>query len=95
MSDNGSCRKAFEFPDTCSDLGLKRIRTKPCTPQTNGKAERFIQTALRDGTPPNPIRSPNTDALPCCRLAASLQPALTEWRLEIANADQPPRPLGG
>ena len=48
MTDNGSCYKAFDFRDTCRDLGLKHIRTKPYTPKTNGKAERFIQTALRE-----------------------------------------------
>ena len=31
-------------------LGLKRKRTRPYTPRTNGKAERFIQTALREWT---------------------------------------------
>jgi len=48
MTDNGSCYKAFAFRDTCRDLGLKHLRTKPYTPKTNGKAERFIQTALRE-----------------------------------------------
>jgi len=48
MTDNGSCYKAFDFRDTCKTLGLKHIRTKPYTPKTNGKAERFIQTALRE-----------------------------------------------
>ena len=48
MTDNGSCYRAFDFRDTCRDLGLKHIRTRPYTPKTNGKAERFIQTALRE-----------------------------------------------
>jgi transposase InsO family protein len=48
MTDNGSCYKAFVFSDTCRALGLKHIRTKPYTPQTNGKAERFIKTALAE-----------------------------------------------
>ena len=48
MTDNGSCYKAHAFRDLCKELGLKHIRTKPYTPKTNGKAERFIQTALRE-----------------------------------------------
>lgn len=48
MTDNGSCYKAFDFRDACRELGLRHIRTKPYTPKTNGKAERFIQTALRE-----------------------------------------------
>ena len=48
MTDNGSCYRAFDFRDACRDLGLKHIRTKPYTPKTTGKAERFIQTALRE-----------------------------------------------
>lgn len=48
MTDNGSCYKAKDFAKTCKALGLKHIRTKPYTPKTNGKAERFIQTALRE-----------------------------------------------
>jgi transposase InsO family protein len=48
MTDNGSCYKSFAFRDACRQLGLRHIRTKPYTPKTNGKAERFIQTALRE-----------------------------------------------
>ena len=48
MTDNGSCYKSFAFAKACKRLRIKHIRTKPYTPQTNGKAERFIQTALRE-----------------------------------------------
>jgi transposase InsO family protein len=48
MTDNGSCYRSRAFAKACKRLGLKHIRTKPYTPKTNGKAERFIQTALRE-----------------------------------------------
>jgi len=48
MTDNGACYKSHAFRDACRRHGLKHIRTKPYTPRTNGKAERFIQTALRE-----------------------------------------------
>ncbi len=48
MTDNGSCYRSFAFRNACKRLGLRHIRTKPYTPKTNGKAERFIQTALRE-----------------------------------------------
>ena len=48
MTDNGSCYKSFAFRRLCKRLGLRHIRTKPYTPKTNGKAERFIQTSLRE-----------------------------------------------
>ena len=48
MTDNGSCYKSFAFARACKRLRIKHIRTKPYSPQTNGKAERFIQTALRE-----------------------------------------------
>src|SRR5262249_2095687 len=45
MTDNGSCYRSFAFRRACKRLGLRHIRTKPYTPRTNGKAERFIQTS--------------------------------------------------
>jgi len=48
MTDNGSCYKSHAFRAACRELGIRHIRTKPYTPKTNGKAERFIQTALRE-----------------------------------------------
>jgi transposase InsO family protein len=48
MTDNGSCYRSFSFARACRRLGLRHIRTRPYTPKTNGKAERFIQTALRE-----------------------------------------------
>ena len=43
MTDNGSCYKSFAFARACKRLRIKHIRTKPYTPKTNGKAERFTK----------------------------------------------------
>jgi len=48
LTDNAPCYHSREFRHTCEQLGLKRRYTRPYTPRTNGKAERFIQTALRE-----------------------------------------------
>ena len=48
MTDNGSCYRSKSFRAACKRLGLRQIFTRPYTPKTNGKAERFIQTSLRE-----------------------------------------------
>lgn len=48
MTDNGSCYGSRKFRRLVRRLGLRHLRTKPYTPRTNGKAERFIQTSLRE-----------------------------------------------
>jgi transposase InsO family protein len=48
MTDNGSAYRSKAFAKACKRLGLRHIFTKPYTPKTNGKAERFIQTSLRE-----------------------------------------------
>lgn len=48
MTDNGSAYRSHDFRDLCVANRLRHIRTRPYTPRTNGKAERFIQTSLRE-----------------------------------------------
>jgi transposase InsO family protein len=48
LTDNGACFQSKDFAKTCRDLKLKHSFTRPYRPQTNGKAERFIQSALRE-----------------------------------------------
>jgi transposase InsO family protein len=48
MTDNGGGYRSKDFARACRELQIKHLRTRPYTPQTNGKAERFIQTALRE-----------------------------------------------
>jgi transposase InsO family protein len=48
MTDNGSAYRSHRFKSHVERAGLRHIRTRPYTPRTNGKAERFIQTSLRE-----------------------------------------------
>jgi transposase InsO family protein len=48
MTDNGPCFLSDRFNAQCQTLNARHIRTRIYTPRTNGKAERFIQTAIRE-----------------------------------------------
>ncbi len=48
LTDNGTGYRAHHFRKSCLALRLRHVRTRPRRPQTNGKAERFIQTLLRE-----------------------------------------------
>jgi transposase InsO family protein len=48
LTDNGTGYRSNRFREACEALALRHLRTRPYTPQTNGKAERFIQTLLRE-----------------------------------------------
>jgi transposase InsO family protein len=48
LTDNGSSYRSRQFRQACQQMAIEHRRTKPYTPRTNGKAERFIQTALRE-----------------------------------------------
>jgi transposase InsO family protein len=65
MSDNGSCYISHRFKAACQKLQLRHLRTRPYRPRTNGKAERFIQTLLREWAyqRPYPTSVQRTDRL--------------------------------
>ncbi|HEY0919856.1 IS481 family transposase [Devosia sp.] len=48
MTDNGSAFRSKRFAKALAAAGIAHKRTRPYTPRTNGKAERFIQTSLRE-----------------------------------------------
>ena len=48
LTDNGSAFRSSAWRETCVELGIVHKRTRAYRPQTNGKAERFIQSALRE-----------------------------------------------
>jgi transposase InsO family protein len=48
MTDNGSAYRSYVFRGVLARAGVRHLRTRPYTPRTNGKAERLIQTLLRE-----------------------------------------------
>ncbi len=48
MTDNGAAYRSRSFADALADDGVRHLRTRPYTPRTNGKAERFIRTLLAE-----------------------------------------------
>jgi transposase InsO family protein len=63
MTDNGSAYRSHLFKSRLAKAGIRHIRTRPYTPRTNGKAERFIQTSLREWAYSRPFPSSADRAL--------------------------------
>lgn len=57
MTDNGSAYRSKLFAQAMQQAGARHIRTRPYTPRTNGKAERFIQSNLREWAYARPFNS--------------------------------------
>ena len=57
MTDNGPAYKSHAFAKAIAAHGLKHKRTRPYTPRTNGKAERFIQTSIREWAYATPFQT--------------------------------------
>ena len=86
MTDNAFCYVQRRFPAMTAALGLQHLRTRPYTPRTNGKAERFIQTALREWAYVKPYPSSRARA-------GALQRFLTTYnytRPHTAHGRRPP-----
>jgi transposase InsO family protein len=66
LTDNGHAYRSHQWRQTCTELGIVHKRTRPYTPRTNGKAEAFIGTALREWAYryPYPTSTHRTRALP-------------------------------
>ena len=86
MTDNGSAYRSHLWRRACARRGLRHIGTRPYTPRTNGKAERFIQTGLREWAYARAYTS-----------SQRRQQALADWlghyntvRPHTALANQPP-----
>ena len=57
LSDNGSCYISRDFNKACAAVGIRHSYTRPYRPQTNGKAERLVQTMLRESAYARPYPS--------------------------------------
>lgn len=67
MSDNGSCYRSEAFAAVLHEQRIRHLRTRPYTPKTNGKAERFIGTMVREWAYGRPYATSKSRAelLPC------------------------------
>ena len=77
MTDNGSAYNSHLFRARLAEAGIRHIRTRPYTPRTNGKAERFIQTSLREWAYARPFSS-----------SADRRQALAPW-IDAYNTSRP------
>jgi transposase InsO family protein len=75
MTDNGSAYRSHAFRALLGERAVKHRRTRPYTPRTNGKAERFIQTSLREWAYAQPFQTSAERATdPAVSLAATSLP---------------------
>jgi transposase InsO family protein len=86
MTDNGAPYRSHLHALACRQLGLRHLRTQPYRPRTNGKAERFIQTLLREWAYGQVFQT-------SAHRTAALQPWLTHYnftRPHGATSHKPP-----
>jgi transposase InsO family protein len=79
MTDNGSAYRSKRFAKALQTAGARHIRTRPYTPRTNGKAERFIQTSLREWAYAKPYSS-------SAERAQAIEPWINRYNLSRPHA---------
>ena len=83
MTDNGSAYRLKLFAAALKQADAHHIRTRPYTPRTNGKAERFIQSCLREWAYARPFLS-----------SADRSNAAAQWT-NVYNLIRPHTGIGG
>ena len=83
MTDNGNAYRSHDFRDACARARVRHLRTRPYTPRTNGKAERFLQTVMRECAYAHTFHSSQERAA-----------ALPRW-LHLYNVHRPHTALAG
>lgn len=86
MTDNASCFVRRQYTPALVAHGIRHVRTRPYTPRTNGKAERFIQTALCEWAYVTPCRSSRARA----RALGPFLQAYNTTRPHTAHGYRPP-----
>lgn len=86
MTDNGPCYLSDAFRAACRDHSIRHLRTKPYTPRTNGKAERLVQTLLREWA----YRFPFRNSVERQNLLEPYLHFYNHHRMHSSLADQPP-----
>jgi transposase InsO family protein len=81
MTDNGSAHRSKLFAQALQQANARHIRTRPYTPRTNGKAERFIQTSLREWAYARPYTS-------SVERAQAIKPWADTYNLKRPHADR-------
>jgi transposase InsO family protein len=83
MTDNDNAYRSHDLRAACARAGVRHLRTRPYTPRTNGKAERFLQPVMRECAYARAFRSSHERAA-----------ALPRW-LHLSNVHRPHTALAG
>ena len=88
MTDNRSSFRSRRYAKALRRLKIKHLRTKPYTPKTNGKAERFVHTSCANGPMHEPTRHPN-NAPPSCPSGSTATTGIAHMAVSAQSRQSP------